>query len=141
MKLKAVLLAGILSAFGFIHGAAAEDSPPSIAGAKVVTPVEAKAAIDKGAPAFDVRRKAAFLEGRIPNAKSIVQFIDAKEKKAEPEAFPVAKSAPIVIYGHGVDGWSAVYAVESAVKAGFTNVLWLREGYSGWVGAGLPVQQ
>ena len=117
----------------------AQDSPPEIAGAKVITVTEAKAAIDRSIVPLDVRRKATFLEGHLPNAKSIVQFIDSKAKQVEVEAFPAPKSTPILIYGHGVDGWSAVYAVEAAVKAGYTEVLWLRTGFRAWEAAGLPI--
>jgi len=141
MTLKSCLAVGVFAVFTLFGVAAAQDSPPAIEGAKVVTPSEAKSAIDAGAPSFDVRRKATFLEGRLPKAKSIAQFVNAKEKTVDVEAFTIEKSAPFVIYGHGIDGWSAVYAVESAVKAGFTKVLWMREGYSGWVKAGLPTEQ
>jgi len=139
IKITPFLVAVFIS-LGF-QGVSAQDSPPEIAGAKVVTPAEAKAAIDRSVVPLDVRRKATFLEGHLPNAKSIVQFIDAKAKQVELEAFPAVKTTPILIYGHGVDGWSAVYAVEAAVKAGYTEVLWLRTGYRGWEAAGLVISK
>jgi rhodanese-related sulfurtransferase len=90
---------------------------------------------------LDVRKKASYLEGRIPGAKSITAHFDREKKTFALEAFGSNKSTPIVIYGHGSDGWSAVHATRSAVAAGYTNVLWLRTGWASWTGQKMPVEQ
>lgn len=117
------------------------ETPPTLDGAKTVTAAEAKALIDKGAAVMDVRRKASFVEGRVPTAKSITAAQDPATKAFDPAAFGANKGAVIIIYGHGSDGWSAVSAVKSAVGAGFTGVHWLRGGWVEWSKAGLPVEQ
>ena len=115
-------------------------SPPSLEGAKTVTTDEVAGLLGK-VTILDVRRKASFLEGHIPGAKSIVGQFNKERKVFDPIAFGPDKSAPIVIHGHGSDGWSAVYAVRSAVAAGYSDVRWMRAGWAEWSHKKLPVNQ
>lgn len=117
------------------------ETPATLEGAKTISPAEAKALIEKGALAVDVRKKAAFVEGRLPKAKSIGALRNADTKEFPAEAFGGKKDMPIIVYGHGSDGWSAVAAVQSAVKQGYTNVNWMRTGWADWSKSGLPVEQ
>ena len=116
------------------------ETPPSIEGAKTVTPADVKNILGK-ALVLDVRKKASYLESRIPGAKSITAHFDAEKKAFATAAFGSDKSAAIVIYGHGSDGWSAVHAARSAVAAGYSNVLWLRTGWTSWSEQKMPVEQ
>ena len=116
------------------------ETPPSIEGAKTVTPADIKNILGK-ALVLDVRKKASYLEGRIPGAKSITAHFDAEKKTFATAAFGSDKSAIIVIYGHGSDGWSAVHATRSAVAGGYSNVLWLRTGWVSWAEQKMPVEQ
>lgn len=113
------------------------ETPPSLDGARTVSAVQAKSLVESGATILDVRRKAAYLEGRLPKAKSIQKAGDA----FDPTLFGANKDAPLVIYGHGSDGWSAVDAVKTAVAAGFKNVHWMRGGWKEWSAAGLPTEE
>jgi rhodanese-related sulfurtransferase len=124
-------------------GASAQtgETPAALDGAKTISAIEAKAAIDTGAQPLDVRRKASFVEGRLPKAKSIGTARNPQTKAFDPAAFGPRKDGTLVIYGHGSDGWSAVAAVNDAVKAGYTKVLWLRGGYAEWTKSGLPIEQ
>ena len=124
-------------------GASAQtgETPPVLEGAKTISARDAKAAIESGAQPLDVRKKASFVEGRLPKAKAIGAAKDPKTNEFNISVFGAKKDAAVVVYGHGTDGWSAVAAVNSAVKAGFTNVLWLRGGYTEWAAAGMPVEQ
>lgn len=88
---------------------------------------------------LDVRRKAAFLDGRLPKAKGIAK--NAETKAFDPAVFGANKDATLVVYGHGSDGRSAVDAVATAVAAGYRNVVWMRGGWTEWSAAGLPVEQ
>jgi len=117
------------------------ETPPALDGAKTISAPEAKAAIDSGALALDVRRKASFVESRLPKAKSIGSAKDPKTNEFDVAVFGPKKDGPIIIYGHGSDGWSAVAAVNSAVKAGYSNVLWLRGGFVEWTKSGMPLEQ
>lgn len=134
-------VAGLLM-LGCVGTASAQtgETPPTISGAKTIAAADAKALIDKGAVVTDVRKKASYVEGRLPKAKSITSARREETKDFDPTVFGADKSAPIVVYGHGTDGWSAVSAVESAVKAGYTNVNWLRGGFAEWTKASLPVE-
>ncbi len=139
---KHALTAVALAAALFVSANAwSAESPPTLPGAKTVSPQEAKALIDSGAQVYDVRKKASYVEGRLPKAKSVGSSVDAEAKTADVSVFGSNKAAALVIYGHGSDGWSAVYAVESAVKAGFTNVNWMRVGYRDWAAASLPIEK
>jgi hypothetical protein len=44
------------------------EPPPTLDGVRTVTAAEAKALVDKGITVLDVRRKAAYLESRVPTA-------------------------------------------------------------------------
>ena len=119
-----------------VSGAAfAEDTPPTLPGAKNVTAEEVKGLVGKAA-ILDVRKKASFLEGHLPTGQSIKHAQDKATKAFDPSAFGADKGAAIIIHGHGPDGWSAVDAVKSAVGAGYTNVLWFRGGIREWTEKG-----
>lgn len=139
------IIAGILATTVLFASAGASaqtgETPPALKGAKTVSAQAAKAAIEAGAQPLDVRKKASFVEGRLPKAKAIGAAKDPKTNEFNVSVFGPKKDAPVIVYGHGTDGWSAVAAVNSAVKAGFTNVLWMRGGYTEWAQAGLPVEQ
>jgi rhodanese-related sulfurtransferase len=114
------------------------ETPMSLDGARTVSVAEAKALLDKGAAVFDVRKKASYVEGRLPKAKSIKK--NDESKAFEPSAFGGNKDAVVVIYGHGSDGWSSVDAVKAAVAGGYKNVHWMRSGWAEWSKAGMPVE-
>ncbi len=139
------LLVGVLSLAAVVLGSPAAiaqsgEAPASIEGAKTVAPEDVKGLLGK-AVVLDVRKKATYLEGRLPGAKSITGHFDAEKKSFESAAFGSDKSALIVIYGHGSDGWSAVYAVRSAVAQGYGNVHWMRTGWASWIDKKFPIEQ
>ena len=136
----AMLIATWLTFSGVAAFAQSGETPPTITGAKTVTTEEVVALIGKIA-ILDVRRKASFVEGHIPGAKSIVGYFKSETKTFDSEAFGRDKSAPIVIHGHGTDGWSAVNAVNSAVAAGYKDVRWMRGGWADWTAKKFPVEQ
>lgn len=117
------------------------ETPPTLPGVATVTAADAKTLIEKGGVALDVRKKAAYVEGHLPGAKSIRSAINEQTKAVDPSAFGANKDAVILIYGHGTDGWSAVDAAKAATEAGYKNVKWLRGGWSEWSKAGLPSEQ
>ena len=140
MRTIRMLFAGLLLLVGIgAAGANTGETPPTLDGARTVTAAEAKALLDRGATVLDVRRKAAYLEGRVPGARGLARKADTKA--FDPAAFGPGKDAAVLIYGHGTDGWSAVEAVRTAVAAGYTQVHWLRGGWVEWSAAGLPSQQ
>lgn len=136
--LAAVLVTASLSAS--LSFAQSGETPPILEGAKTISTEDAKAMLGK-ALIVDVRKKASFAEGRLPGAKSITEHFDAEKKVFALAAFGPDKAAPIVIYGHGSDGWSAVHAVRSAVAGGYTNVLWMRTGWAAWSTSKMPIEE
>ncbi len=140
MRTIRMLIAAVLVLAGIGTATAnTGETPPALDGARTVSAAEARALLEKGAAVFDVRRRAAFLDGRVPRAKGLAR--NAASNSFEPAAFGPSKDATLLIYGHGSDGWSAVEAVKAAVAAGYRNVHWMRGGWVEWSAAGLPVEQ
>jgi rhodanese-related sulfurtransferase len=115
------------------------ETPVSLPGAKTISPADVHAMRGKIA-VLDVRKKASYLEGRVPGAIYIRDFEITGTNTYRPEAFGPDKTRALVIYSHGSDGWVSVHAVRSAVGAAYTNVYWMREGWNGWSLAKLPVE-
>lgn len=116
------------------------ETPATLEGAKTISAADAKALVAKGAKVFDVRKKASFADGHIPGAKSASAAVNAGDKTMDTAILGADKDAVIIIHGHGTDGWSAVYAVKSAVAAGYKNINWLRSGWAEWSASGFPVE-
>ncbi len=143
MKLRIFLSAAVMVIAGLLAPAAfaqSGETPATLAGAKTVGIADVKALLGK-AVIVDVRRRASFAEGRLPGAKSAVAHYDAEKKVFALAAFGPDKAAPVVIYGHGSDGWSAVRAVNSAVAGGYTNVNWMRSGWAAWTAGKMPIEE
>jgi len=141
MRIVGLIFAAALLAMTAQASAQTGETPPTLDGAKTITAPEAKAAIDAGALTLDVRRKASFVEGRLPKAKAVGAAKNPQTNEFDLAIYGPNKDRTILVYGHGSDGWSAVAAVNTAVKAGYSKVLWLRGGYVEWTKAGLPLEQ
>jgi len=129
-----------LTAPSFAHEQAA---PLRIEGGRVISVDEAKAIFDSGKALFiDVRNPLNFGRGHIPSA--IAMPFDGKEA-GQPEKsdfrkkLPVHKGASIVFYSHGPTGWKSYRAALEAIRAGYGNVMWMREGLEGWRSKGYPI--
>ncbi|MBK7673882.1 MAG: rhodanese-like domain-containing protein [Candidatus Accumulibacter sp.] len=125
-------------------------TPTSVKGARIVTVEEAKGLLDKKAASFfDTRSPLNFGKGHLPGAtllpyKEKSQFaadFDATQDSFDLARLPADKNAMIVIHSDGPSGWKSYKATVFAVKAGYRNVLWMRDGYAGWTAKGLPVEQ
>ena len=136
------------AALSLSTAAHAVENPTSLPGGTVVTAQEAKAAIDKGALVFDVRSKNEYAEEHIVGAKSTpykeksakVADFDGSSDKFDLADLPADKGAAMIFYCNGTDCWKSFKAGVTAVKAGYTGVLWLREGIPAWKAAGLPTK-
>ena len=84
---------------------------------------------------LDVRDKADFAAGHIPNARNIpVPELDGRLRELEK-----FKSRPIVVNGQsGMRSYSVCGVLK---KNGFSEVFTLRGGLNGWVEASLPVEK
>ena len=125
-------------------------TPTSVKGARIITVEEAKGLLDKKAASFfDTRSPLNFGKSHLPGATLIAYKeksdftpdFDAKLDSFDIARLPADKNAKIVIHSDGPSGWKSYKATVFAVKAGYRNVLWMRDGYAGWTAKGLPVEQ
>ncbi|MEF8714129.1 MAG: rhodanese-like domain-containing protein [Accumulibacter sp.] len=125
------------------------NTPTSLAGGKVISVDEGKKlADDKSAQFFDTRNLVNFGKGHVPGAKA-VSYKEKSDFKAdfdvsvdsfEVDKLPADKAAKIVIYSDGPAGWKSYKAAVLAIKAGYKNVLWMRDGFAGWTAKSYPVE-
>lgn len=141
----ATIAAGLVAISG---GAIAVDNPTTLAGATVVTAAQARDLQSKGAVIVDARSAAEYAEQHIDGAIS-APYKEKSEKKTDFDAIkdsvdltklPADKAKPIVTYCNGHDCWKSYKLADAAIKAGHTQVNWLRDGIPGWKAAGLPVK-
>ncbi len=99
-----------------------------------VAPFEAVQLINRrDAVVLDVRDKAEYAAGHIPNARHI-PFGELTQRLQELEKF---KSRPIVI--NCASGMHSIKVCAELKKMGFNEVFALRGGINGWVQASMPV--
>ena len=125
------------------------DTPTSVKGARVVAVDEAKNLLDRKSTAFfDTRSPLNFGKGHVPGAtplsyKEKSEFradFDATQDAFDLARLPADKNTSIVIYSDGPTGWKSYKATVLSVKARYRNVLWMRDGFAGWVARALPVE-
>lgn len=126
------------------------DTPTTLKGGKVVSVEEAKALVDKkGSTLFDTRTVLNFGKGHIPGAtvaayKEKSDFkvdFDASQDQFDLSKLPADKNATIVFYSDSPKGWKSYKAAILTIRAGYKNVLWMREGFNGWTAKSYPVEQ
>lgn len=140
-RLIAAALFGVLLA-----GPASADTPASLDGTKLVSAEEVVKLQASGATVLDVRVASEYAEGHIKGAVSVpyreksdkaVTF-DASQDEFNLAKLPAAKDAAVVIYCNGPECWKSFKASTLAVKGGYTNIYWYREGFPNWKSKGLP---
>lgn len=132
--------------------ARAQDKPPTplqLAGARVLTVAEARALHVAGKVRFiDTRNAINFGKGHVPGA--VLAFYREKSDHspafdASQDAFDLARlgpdlQQPLVFYSDGPTGWKSYKAAVLALRAGYRQVHYLRDGWAGWQAAGLPTE-
>lgn len=129
----------------------AGDDPPTpttLDGGKVISVADAKALLGK-AGFFDMRKAVSYGKGHVPGAVPLPYdqkseksaSFDASVDKFDMAQLPTDKSAAIVFYSDGPTGWKSYKAAVLAIRAGYTNVMWMREGSAGWEAAGFELAQ
>jgi rhodanese-related sulfurtransferase len=138
MRRLALILA---VAFGLNSVALAdEDTPRTLDGARVITADELRSILAEGSiRIYDLRKKASYVEGHVPNAISAARHYNEKEKALDVGVLEPDRNAKIVFYSHGVSGWKSYFAAKTAVASGYRNVMWLRGGYAEWENKNLPI--
>jgi rhodanese-related sulfurtransferase len=143
-KLAVALLAGIL-----ISGVAlAADTPPTLAGTKLASADDVVKAQAAGAAVIDTRVASEYGEGHIKGAVSVpyreksekaVTF-DAGQDEFNLAKLPADKAAAVVFYCNGPECWKSFKASTVAMKGGYTNIHWYRDGFPNWKSKGLPIE-
>src|SRR3954471_14946675 len=120
--------------------AQAADTPAALAGAKLVAAEDVVKAQAAGAVIVDSRVAAEYAEGHIKGALNVpyreksekaISF-DASQDEFNLAKLPADKAAAIVIYCNGPECWKSYKASSVALKGGYSNVLWYREGFPQW---------
>jgi rhodanese-related sulfurtransferase len=147
MHRRVVLAAAVLAVGLAAVAARAADAPTVVAGAKVVTAEDVIKLAGAGALVVDARIASEYADGHIKGAINVPY----RERSTKDSSFnagdddfniarlPPNKGAPIVIYCNGPDCWKSFKASTAAVKAGYTNVYWYREGFPNWKSKALPI--
>ena len=121
------------------------ETPKTLAGGKIITVQQAKFLIQNNdGISIDTRSLFNFGKGHIPRAKNIgykqkskltVNF-DSSLDSFDITQLSKDKNKVIIFYSHGSTGWKSYKAAVLAIKNGYKNVHWLRNGYSKWKSSG-----
>lgn len=90
----------------------------------------------------DVREPDEVAEGRIPGARSFPRgFLEVRADLSHPKRDPwlADRGRKLVLYCGG--GHRSALAAQTLHEMGFTNVVSLAEGWSGWLRRGYPVER
>ncbi len=148
----ALLLSALLLLFTLPASAEEKMLPPPPAfppGGKVVTLALAKQLHDRNeAKFYDTRSIVEFEQARIAGATLLtyvensdpVKNFDRSVDIFNTVQLPPNKGRTLVFYCDGPHGWRSYKAAVLAIKEGYRDVLWLREGLNGWQSAQYPVE-
>lgn len=135
--IKKITFAAVISMVSIFSAVAEVGAPLEVTGTTLVSSSEAKALFDEGAAFIDVRTDADFEAGRIPGSI----HLDVKTALSEESLLDeVDKDEKIVFYCNGVKCGRSSAACALAVKWGFTDVYYFREGLPGWKASGYSVE-
>ena len=118
----------------------------ALAVVKQIPPEEARALLDAPESSawhfVDVREPDEVAQGRIPGARSLPRgFLEVKADLSHPKRDPwlADRGRKLVLYCGG--GHRSALAAFTLREMGFTNVVSLAEGWSGWLRRGYPVER
>lgn len=132
---------------GVVH-ALTIPTPTVLPGGKIITALDAKTLLDsKGAVFYDARRSIRYAEGHLSGATNLpyvqnsaeTATFDATVDQFSLSSLPTNKAAAIVFYSNSSNGWKSFKAAVQAIRQGYTDVRWLRNGLAGWTAAGFSV--
>lgn len=119
--------------------AADQESPTTVAGATTIDTAKAKALFDKQTAFIDVRSTKDWDAGRIPGAEHLANT----EGKLTEESLAKTlggKDKEVVFYCNGHKCMRSSQAATDALKWGFKNVYYYRDGFPAWQASGNPVE-
>ncbi|PIQ51469.1 MAG: hypothetical protein COW02_14665 [Comamonadaceae bacterium CG12_big_fil_rev_8_21_14_0_65_59_15] len=139
----------MLALAGMVMAQVQLPTPTKLDGGKIITVEQGHALADKKAAFFiDTRSPVNFGKGHVPGANAIPyksgspdeEGFDASKDKFDLSKLPADKAQPLVFYSDGPTGWKSYKAAVWAVKAGYKNVNYMRDGWSEWMAKKLPVE-
>jgi rhodanese-related sulfurtransferase len=141
-----ITFAGILSLV--VHPAlATEDTPQAIPGGTVANVDQAKAMFDKGALFVDARVPIEYADRHIKGAINMTykeEFPKVSKTgpgdKVDLSKLPGDKNKLMVFYCNGSPCWKGYKAGAEAIKSGYKQVYWFRDGMPAWESKGLPTE-
>ena len=140
--MRVLAFAVMLGAFVFGSALAADETPSTLEGVRVVSANELRPMVDQGTVTiYDFRKKASFVEGHVPGAMSGAPYYNERDTTLDTSFLPTDRSDRIVFYSHGTTGWKSYYAAKQAVEAGYQNILWMRGGFAEWQESDLPIER
>lgn len=149
MQARAALAIPLFLAFSALAplAHAEEETPMSIPGGTYVDVAKAKGLFDKGALFVDARVTAEYAEKHIKGAIGVVYKEKHKKvSKVDPtDEFDLAKlpgdkGKAMVFYCNGSPCWRGYKGAAAAIKAGYKNVNWFRDGLPAWIEKGYPTE-
>ena len=147
MRMNSLISCFALAFMAASSAMAAEETPMSIPGGTMVDAGKAKALHDKGAVFVDARVAAEYAEKHIKGAISVVyKETHKKVAKLDPadsfdlSKLPADKSKAMVFYCNGSPCWRGYKGADAAIKAGYKNVNWFRDGLPAWESKGYPTE-
>ncbi len=143
----AIMGAAVLLSLAPVSALAVEETPMSIPGGTYVSTDQAKQLFDKGAVFVDSRVAAEYAEQHIKGAIGVVyKEKHSKVSTVDPadsmdlSKLPADKAQALVFYCNGSPCWRAFKGASAAIKAGYGQVFWYRDGMPAWKAAGHPVE-
>ncbi len=124
----------------------AADTPASLQGTTLVDADKVKGLMAKGVPVIDARVANEYAEAHIKGAINVpykeksakAANFDASQDSFDLAKLPKDKAAPLVFYCNGPECWKSYKASEVALKNGWKQVYWFREGMPQWKAKGFP---
>lgn len=146
---KYVLGLLMLTLAGMVMAQVQLPTPTKLNGGKIISVEQGHALADKKAAFFiDTRNPVNFGKGHVPGANAIpyksasedAEGFDASKDKFDLSKLPADKAQALVFYSDGPTGWKSYKAAVWAIKAGYKNVNYMRDGWSEWVAKKLPAE-
>lgn len=124
-------------------------TPVTLAGGKVIDVATAKKLADSKTAFFvDTRSVVNFGKGHVPGAKAIpykgdsenTPNFDSSKDQFDLAKLPADKAQAVVFYSDGPTGWKSYKAAVTAVKGGYKNVSYMRDGWNEWTAKGFTAE-
>lgn len=129
--------------------AASIETPESLPGGTIISILDAKKLLGTADTTFiDTRNPVNYGRGHVPGA-ILVQYkmksrkipkFNPKLDQFDLSRLPQNKQTKVIFYSHGSTGWKSYKAATLAIRNGYKNVYWMRQGLNGWKSNGFPVQ-